>query len=246
MFEDDGYFPVIQAFGSIGGIGDRLMAGYCYNNGNVVHSCTGRESKNNWIEYMCKRNGIVCRNYAVGGSTFQMWRSMLFESMGVAKERSDSYVIALGVNDSEGNVGTIDDIDRDNPEKNADSYYGSCHWLLQKLNQTFGTDIRIFLLTDPGRTLQEQKAAADRNRALQEISVLFENVLTVDLAGDFAMKYYRNGLISRAFRNGHYSPVAEAYMSKLIEYELNRYMIDHYDMFQGVPYRSDVVYPDAG
>lgn len=133
MDEND-YESFIPAslFGTIGVIGDS------YSSGSIYLDSSNRVTRYemSWPQVLARKNGIKAINFSSGGLTAKTWLS---DKNGLQKLQSeepcDLYIVVLGINDSYTSfaVGSISDVNDDNPEENADTFYGNMARILKSI-----------------------------------------------------------------------------------------------------------------
>ena len=181
---------------------------------------------------MARKCGIKCINFSAGGLSTRSW---LTHSKGwlSAKQSSNvcnAYIIGLGQNDvgklGIEYLGTVDDIDTDNYENNADTYYGNYGKIIALL-KTVQPKAKFFLLTDP--------VVTTFNGAIKEIAEVTENAYCIDLT-KYSDMYKSNGELGINKRGGHYNAVAYNRMGDIIAKEISEYMNDNPDQFKQIEF----------
>lgn len=228
-------YDFLRCFKNFTGIGDSLMAGYTEINDTTINSQSAKQQKNNWLEYLCNRLNRSCNNLAMGSSTTENWRyanQSGFPDTNIenANIPTDCYFLALGVNDLRKGktIGNSTDINSDNLDNNANSFYGNYDYLVRKL-KSFNTSAKIFLFTIPN----SENNAESYNIAIRYISTLYDNVYLIDL---YNLTDYSINFIENNFINGHYNPITYNYMSVLIEKLINNFIYNNFLDFQLIPY----------
>lgn len=234
------YGYLMQIFTKYTVIGDSLSAGFMSIDGITIPSSTARSLKNNWPGYLEKRIGQTITNLAVGSSNTHHWRYADGPSaptnvadLNAANIPTDSYLIALGVNDMAGVVvGSHTDIATFAGD-NADTFYGNYDYIVRKLHE-YNQNSHIFLLTipkdEPSPTLKEQY-----NNAIRHISTLYERVHLIDLFVTYPTEFL-GGIILENHIGGHYNPIGYNYISVLIEKAINNYIYKNNSLFRTAPY----------
>lgn len=132
--DENDYESFIPAslFGTIGVIGDSFSSGYIFlDSSNRV-----TRYEMSWPQVLARKNGIKAINFSSGGLTAKTWLS---DKNGLQKLQSeepcDLYIVVLGINDSYTSfaVGSISDVNDDNPEENADTFYGNMARILKSI-----------------------------------------------------------------------------------------------------------------
>lgn len=224
--------PLISSFLKIGCIGDSLASGesvYKKEDGSTGYADLYDHS---WGQFLARRYGIKCVNFSAGGLSTRSW---LTHSRGwsLAQQEENlcnAYIIGLGQNDigklGADYLGTIDDIDLDNYENNADTYYGNYGKIIQ-LVKTLQPRAKFFLLTDP--------LVTGFNEAIIEIANKMPDCYLIDLT-KYSDMYKSDGYFRKNNRGGHYNSVAYNYMGKLIGEEISKYMYDNPDEFNQIEF----------
>lgn len=154
--------------------------------------------------------GGIATNFSKGGLTTQSWISTYINSQenGNSNDNVDrkfttskyqAYINGLGTNDTNRllTIGTIDDIDFDNYNNNADTFYGNYARILQKARDVSPKSY-LFCLTIP-TIWQSTAEARGYNDAIRNIAKKFEKCYIIDL-----YKYLPvNDYISNYISNGH-------------------------------------------
>lgn len=224
--------PLISSFLKIGCIGDSLASGesvYKKADGSTGYADLYDHS---WGQFLARKYGIECINFSAGGLSTRSW---LTHSRGwsLAQQEGNlcnAYIIGLGQNDigklGVEYLGTIDDIDLDNHENNADTYYGNYGKIIQ-LVKTLQPKAKFFLLTDP--------LVTGFNEAIIEIANKMPDCYLIDLT-KYSDMYKLDGYFRKNNRGGHYNSVAYNYMGKLIGEEISKYMYDNPDEFNQIEF----------
>lgn len=223
---------MLRCFHSFTGIGDSLMAGYTSIDGTVVSSADAREAKNNWFDYLMTKLNRTGTNLAAGSSTTHAWRYA--DQTGVDVDNADiptdCYFVGLGVNDiAQGKtLGSQSDIDTSDIDNCADSTYGNLYYILAKLH-SFNPYAKIFVFTIPA---YGEYNVASINAAIAYCCSQVDNAFCITLpAHRFTVPF-----LTENNTNGHYNPIAYAYMSAIIEQIVSDYIFDNYTDFVWVPY----------
>lgn len=225
--------PLIASFLKIGCIGDSLSSGESqYTKADGTKGLVDIY-EHSWGQFMAREYGIECVNFSVGGlSTRSYWT----HSRGWASAQNNlcnGYIIALGQNDrgklGGEYLGSIGDIDMNNSDNNADTYYGNYAKIIQKIKGV-QPKAKFFLLPDPIIAIDHAY-----NNAVVEIANKLPDCYLIDLTKYSAM--YQNGGFFRANnRGGHYNSIAYNYMGKIIGEEISKYMYNNYSEFAGVEF----------
>lgn len=162
------------------------------------------------------------------------WTKNNLQTALLPENECGAYIIALGYNDnnttsSSGGVplGSMEDIDPEDEDNNAVSYYGNMDKILRKLHGAF-PDAKLFVLNNP---YHNTDLAADYNVALSEITARLEgsNVYLIDMYGRYS-NIYRELAADR--EGNHYHPQIYQYMGMLIVTAISDYMLDHVEEFR--------------
>ena len=146
---------------SIGYIGDSLMSGelaYIPSDGEAVYKDCYEFS---WGQRLSALINGIATNYSRGGLTTRTWINSYINSQGIGHSNDDksrkfvetkfqAYINGLGTNDTNQSlpIGTIDDIDFEDYNNNADTFYGNYAKILQKAREV-SPKCFLFCLTIP-------------------------------------------------------------------------------------------------
>ena len=137
-------------FAKFGVVGDSLSVGYMGDSSGTAH---GRNIYYSWGQVLARRYGNKCLNFGFSGATTKTWYTN--ETHGKVElvqeqNKCQAYVVGLGVNDTvtESNVGSPSDIDLDNYNNNAESFYGNYAKVIQTIME-FAPTAYIFVFTIP-------------------------------------------------------------------------------------------------
>ena len=205
---DDGGFCGI--FRTIGCIGDSLASGEFEStdeNGEVGYHDYFDYS---WIQYIARAAGLKACNFSSGGMTAkEYWDS--FAEKNCFWDRSklcQAYILALGVNDlfaMKQPLGSVQDIDRENYENNADTFAGYYAKIIQRL-KTMQPKARFFLVTMPRENDTQHDAVTEKHaQLLAAMADFFEYTYVIDLRtygpvydSDFRKKFFLGGHMNPA------------------------------------------------
>lgn len=180
----DGGFTAI--FRTIGCIGDSLSSGE-FESTNEACTEIGYHDmyEYSWGQYMARRIGSTVYNFSCGGMSAKQFMSGFGEAVGCfSKEKAcQAYIIALGVNDVINygqSVGSVKDIDINNPENNADTF---CGWYARIINKVKECQehAKIFLVTPPKDDMPHDAKKAEIREAIYAISKLYNYTYIIDL-----------------------------------------------------------------
>ena len=164
---DDGGFTSI--FRTIGCIGDSLSSGE-FESTNPEGTEKGYHDyfEYSWGQYIARAAGCKVINFSRGGMTAIEYMQSFADANDFwnPDKLCQAYIIALGVNDLYGRkmpVGSIEDINAEDPEKNADTFCGWYAKIIQRL-KTMQPKAKFFLMTMPrGRKEGDEQILAHRN-----------------------------------------------------------------------------------
>lgn len=202
MVSDGGFCGI---FRTIGCIGDSLSSGEFESvdadGTKGYHDCFDYS----WGQYIARMAGCKVYNFSKGGMTAEEYVKNFadLQNFWSTDKLCQAYIIALGVNDilnhcSE--LGSIADIDTENPENNAKTfagYYGTIISRYKKIQPR----AKFFIVAPPRCDEPECNLDTDKVCALlYKIAGLFENIYVIDLCKfgpvhdeDFKRKYYLGG-----------------------------------------------------
>ena len=192
-------------FRRIGVVGDSLSSGEFESmdeNGNKGYHDYFEYSWGQCIARMC---GSTCFNFSRGGMTAKEYCQSFADNMRFwdPQYACQCYIIALGVNDihnQDMEIGTTDDICRDDYTKNADTFTGWYAHIIQRL-KTIQPRAKFFLMTMPRETSRRnQEKSQSHRKALYNLADYFDNTYIIDLYeyapvydDEFKKKFYMGG-----------------------------------------------------
>jgi hypothetical protein len=146
------------------------------------------------------------------------------------------YIIALEVNDRSGiypsdptYLGSPADIDLNNPDNNADTYYGDYAKIIQKIT-AFNPGAKFILMTNP-------RTDGDFNNAIRYIANLFSNCFLCDLWANYSTLYVSGGYFYRMMdSSSHYPALAYQAMGKLLEIAVSEVINDNISQFKFIQF----------
>ena len=200
---DGGYTRI---FRTIGCIGDSLSSGELESrdeNGNAGYHDFYEYS---WGQYMARNAGLKVFNFSCGGMTAKKYIESYGDRCGCwATDRlCQAYILALGVNDlytKEVELGSISDVDTENPENSKPTFAGYYGRIISKL-QMLTPDSKFFLVTLPRVSNLDVEGHAALLRKFPE---RFKNTYVIDLAqygpdydGEFKKKFFVGGHMNAA------------------------------------------------
>lgn len=231
----------ISAFGSFnnfGVVGDSLSVGVFANSKGVQQ---GRHTSFSWGRQLARRLGTVCLNFGESGVTTKTWwnnahcRSKLI----LDDNKCQAYVIGLGANDASSasygmTIGSIEDIDFDDMNNNADTSFGWYAKIIKLINDT-NPLAHIFCFTAPyprNRT-DKQKQMNNCIRTLAADNH-FTNVHLIDLDQNFNT-YYANSSFIYDDKSAHFDAISYSYIALVSGKVLSDYMLSNRDLFIDIP-----------
>ena len=200
----------------MGIIGDSLASGATFD-GKV----TKDHYEYSWGKVMERASGQTYKWFSYGGARTDDW--LTNENYGLPsalkpENKCNCYMIGLMVNDHyaqpDSYIGSVSDIDKQNCDNNANSYYGNYAKIIQKITLS-NPKAKFFLFTNPR---SNDGTYADYNNAVRTIANLFNNCYLVDLYNKYNTIFTDPaGVIMKSKSNDqHYNAIAYAYMGKLI------------------------------
>ena len=143
-----------------------------------------------WGQYMARMGGFKCINMSRGGMTAKEYIESFAEAKGYYSPdlKAQAYIIALGVNDLLYSkpfieIGSIDDVCRDDYTKNAKTFMGYYAQIIQRYKE-IQPDSKFFLVTMPHYSdgwgdIPEKTAL--HHRVMHELAEFFDNCYVIDL-----------------------------------------------------------------
>jgi len=213
----DGGFAAI--YRTIGCIGDSLSSGEF----EAVNS-EGKRSYHDyyeysWGQYIARQIGATVYNFSRGGMTAKAYWNSFAEQNGFWAEDKlcQAYIMALGVNDiinQKMEVGTIDDIDLNDYNNNADNFAGYYARIIQRL-RSMQPDAHFYLITMPRYGSEERNAkVAEHAALLYKLAEIFPNTYVIDL-----FKYapeYDEEFKRQYFLRGHMNPMGYIITARMV------------------------------
>lgn len=231
----------LSMFEKIGVIGDSFASG-------VIYTGTEGEDQNathynlSWPQNLARQCGIECINYSVGGTQTRDFLTM--SNRGMRQLLSDVatgnkcglYILCYGINDSNATrpvgglsyLGTSADIDDENYNNNADTFWGNYGKIIAMIKEA-NPKAKIVMSTFCRRpTPATAEGYVPFNNAIAEIADYF-NIPCINLTDDdfFNSSFYLDGMV-----NAH--PTAPLYSgyAKAINRLMSRCMIENYSYFK--------------
>ena len=224
-------FKAIYKFGVIG---DSLSVGHMTNPKTGVTN--SRNLKFSWGQILARKNSQICLNFGFSGATTEtFFTNTSFkpsEKLVEQENKCQAYICAMGANYEPAGVGTITDINDDNPELNAKTFYGQYGRILQLIHNTFADSIVFCIpLTYPRKN-------DSRNNAIKAICDKFKSFayyIDLDKYNDFI----KNNLVGTVITEGktyskfyydwHYTAAGYALYGDIIEKAISNYMVENAD-----------------
>lgn len=225
--------PLVTSFLKIGCIGDSLSSGECKYIEDGVEKLVDLY-EHSWGQFMARKYNIDCVNLSSGGLTTRSWfeASRGYEYAIEESNICNAYIIGLMVNDraklGSEYLGTLSDININDAELNADTFFGNYAKIIQKMKE-LQPKAKFFLMLDPKKDKTEEF-----NNAVIEISKMFNNCYVLDMT-KYKELYTNNGFFELNNR-GHYNSISYNYMGVLIGSEISKYMYDNYKEFSTVEF----------
>lgn len=239
LYSDSETISIMESFAVIG---DSLSAGYAGSSGGHYGSEVAKTAGRNWPTYMGLRIGRPVTNLARGSSSAHDWRYgnvSLSVDINAADIDTYCYILAIGVNDARQSnvIGTESDI-VENPENNADTFYGNYDYVVRKLRSFADERIaqaHIFVLTMP----PTETNAEAYNDAIRAIAYKYRNskVHLIDLYRLFYHQFL-NPPFSNTWVSAHSRPIGYMMMANMIRVAINKYMMENVQWFTWTPWEE--------
>lgn len=225
LMPNGGFFSI---FRSVACIGDSLASGeyQIVRNGRTRFKDMFEYS---WGQFIARSAGCKVYNFSKGGMTAKKYCTDFASSNGYwDKDKPvQAYIIALGVNDimNEGMpLGTMDDVDMNDPELNKDTFAGWYCRIIQRY-KTICPNAKFFLISMPKTKSRDKNEQRREHRdLLVDITKRFGNCYLVDLyeyMPEMDEKFH-----SRFFLNDHMNPCGYQLMGQVISSYID-YIIRH-------------------
>ena len=134
----DGY-SYTSIFRTIGFIGDSLSSGEFESLSDEGKRGWHDYFEYSWGQYIARSTGANVYNFSAGGMTAKNYMENFADSKGFwdISKACQAYIIALGVNDMNSDIelGTTDDICKDDYLKNKKTFVGYYAQIIQKINR---------------------------------------------------------------------------------------------------------------
>ena len=175
-------------FRKIAFIGDSLSSGEFESRSDEGKPGWHDYYEYSWGQYIARAAGCKVYNFSRGGMTASAYMNGWGESNGVfdPEKAAQAYIFALGVNDvlnQNQEMGSIDDIDPENPENNKPTFAGYMGRILSAYKK-IQPKARFFLMTMPKEAIGEDPRT-DRKLAhrklLYDLCTIYEFTYVIDL-----------------------------------------------------------------
>lgn len=216
-------------FRTIGCIGDSLSSGEFEStdeNGNKGYHDYFEYS---WGQYIAREAGCKVYNFSKGGMTAEGFCNGFAAENDYwsPEKRCQAYIIAMGVNDiSENgiNLGSLDDIDKENYENNKKTFVGNYAKIIQKMKKN-QPKAKFFLMTIPQTEKNDRTEAEDLHQKLMyDFAEYFDNTYVLDFR-----KYapvYDDEFKENFYLGGHLNPCGYMLTAKMVMSYID-YIIRH-------------------
>lgn len=170
-------------FKQIGVIGDSLASGEFEShnsNGDIIYNDMYEYS---WPSILERITGTKYNNYSRGGMTAREYVQSWADSNNFW-QWNQAYIIALGNNDSfvfGHPLGSANDIDVNNPQNNADTFFGNLGKIISKL-KVIEPNARIFVVTPQLRGEICDMDIRYMSKELAKLHDIFEFTYLIDMA----------------------------------------------------------------
>lgn len=194
-----------------------------------------------WGQYMARMAGFKCINMSKGGMTARAYIEEFAEEKGLYSPdlKAQAYIIALGVNDllhttPPIEIGSTDDICREDYTKNAKTFMGYYGQIIQRYKE-IQPDAKFFLVTMPfypdgwGDRPEKTKLLHDCVHALAEF---FDNCYVIDLY-EYGPAYDREFRLAFTL-GGHLNPMGYMIFAKIFLSYIDYIIRHNFDDFKQV------------
>ena len=207
-------FPSLSFLETFAVIGDSYSAGHLSDMKGGAISPT----RFAWGNILAKDIGAKCVNLSVSGYTAYDWATNKISDLNKTPAQ-DLYVIALGINDAlpshDEVLGTIDDIN-DDPNKNANTFYGNYGKIISAIKQ-HDMNARIILLTI--MTKYDSTSRKDEfNTAIKNIGAKY-NIPVADLDQE---SYFASDDFNNLKNGGHPTIVGYSLMARALKHAIQK------------------------
>lgn len=226
------YFGI---FRKIACIGDSLSSGELVaknDNGNRIY-CDYFEYS--WGQFIARKYGLTAYNFSRGGMTAKEYLNNYADEKKFwsTEFAAQAYFIALGVNDLFGakcQVGSIDDVYPENPEKNADTFAGNYCRIISRYKR-IQPRAKFFLITMPDEETDDdfhKTSKIAHAKLLYDVAEKFDNTFVIDLH-----KYAPKHALAH-WMNGHLTPAGYLLTAEQISALTNEIIKENFDEFRDV------------
>lgn len=227
-------------FRRIGVVGDSLSSGEFESldpNGNKGYHDYFEYS---WGQNLARMCGSRCFNFSRGGMTASEYCESFADSMRFwnPEYACQCYIIALGVNDIQNRgdeIGSIDDICKEDYTKNAKTFMGYYAQIIQRLKK-IQPRAKFFLMTmmnESGNHRVREKTEMHR-KALFELADYFDNTYVLDF-----YKYgpeYNEEFRQKFYMGGHLNPMGYVLTAHMVASYIDYIIRHNFDDFKEVGY----------
>lgn len=213
----DGGFTAI--FRSIACIGDSLASGEFESKDSEgktnYHDCYDYS----WGQFIARSTGATVYNFSKGGMTAKEYIETFADKMNFWDEgkRAQAYIIALGVNDlfHRGfELGSVNDINKDDPSKNAPTFAGYYGAIIQKIKK-LQPRAKIFLVSIPRQANEKDETIRKPlHDFIEDLTKFFDRTYHVDL---YTYAPLEDEAYKAKFRLGHMTPTGYVLTARMIE-----------------------------
>ena len=235
LVSDGGFCGILR---TVGCVGDSLSSGdfeTIDKDGNRHYYDIFEYS---WGQFMAREAGITVYNFSRGGMSARQYMESFADEKDFwnPEKRCKAYIIALGVNDLLNNhedVGSIDDICKEDYRKNKPTFAGHYAMIVQRLKE-ISPDAKFFFMTMPEennrREIEELKDA--HAKLMYDFAEFFENAYVIDFKkyapvydAEFKKKFYLNG---------HLNACGYALTAKMVLSYIDYIIRHHFDDFREI------------
>lgn len=246
MVTDGGYCGI---FRTIACVGDSLSSGEFEGTGSEGQKTYHDFYDFSWGQYIARAAGCKVYNFSRGGMTAKEFCETWGDANGCwdADKAAHAYIIAMGANDLHGKkqpIGSIADIDPDDPTKNADTFAGWYARIIQQY-KAISPDAKFFLMTFPqgeeGDNSERAKQNAEMRELLYTLAEYFDNTYVLDIAQYGPV--YDNEFKYHFYLGGHLNPAGYIFTAQMtmsyIDYIIRHNMRDFRQVgFIGTPFKN--------
>ncbi|MBQ9485441.1 MAG: SGNH/GDSL hydrolase family protein [Clostridia bacterium] len=242
LVADGGYTAI---FRTIGVIGDSLSSG--------EHESTDEKGERgyhdyyeySWGQFIARKCGLTCYNFSKGGLTAKTFNDHEGEGklFYLKNNPCQAYIIALGANDitwckSGAPFGSMDDVNFDDYEKNAESFVGQYVKIIQKI-RAIEPKCRIFVVTMPKDFWEKSEPDIAEFREkhadfLRSLTGIFEFLYVVDLRKYGAV--YDEKFSEIYYCGGHLNAMGYKYTADVISTYIDFIIRNNYKDFSQVAF----------